>query len=112
MRLWKMLGVVLLLGVMPLCAAAQTSEVDQVVDRIVTQEKAEMEMLRQYSPLVETYIQMMRIDPSLGPQPAGDKYFLGKADLSKGVELASLSDPTKLHRSAPQDGSSHGSVHL
>src|SRR5580692_2839322 len=93
MRLWKMLGLVLLLGVMPLRAAAQTSEVDQVVDRIVTQEKAEMEMLRQYSPLVETYIQMMRIDPSLGPQPAGDKYFLGKADLSKGVELASLSDP-------------------
>lgn len=93
MKLSKMFGVVLLLGVMPLCAAAQTSEVDQVVDRIVTQEKAEMEMLRQYSPLVETYIQMMRIDPSLGPQPAGDKYFLGKADLSKGVELASLSDP-------------------
>ena len=93
MKLWKMLGLVLLLGVMPLRAAAQTSEVDQVVDRIVTQEKAEMEMLRQYSPLVETYIQMMRIDPSLGPQPAGDKYFLGKADLSKGIELASLSDP-------------------
>lgn len=93
MKLWKVFGVVVLLGVMPLGAAAQSSEVDQVVDRIVTQEKAEMEMLRQYSPLVETYIQMMRIDPSLGPQPAGDKYFLGKADLSKGVELASLSDP-------------------
>lgn len=92
MRLWKIVGVVLLLGVMPLRAAAQTSELDQVVDRVVTQEKAEMEMLRQYSPLVETYIQMMRVDPSTGPQPAGDKYFLGKADLSKGVELASLSD--------------------
>ena len=88
-----MLGLVLLLGVVPLRAAAQTSELDQVVDRVVTQEKAEMEMLRQYSPLVETYIQMMRVDPALGPQPAGDKYFLGKADLSKGVELASLSDP-------------------
>ena len=45
MRLWKIVGVVLLLGVMPLRAAAQASEVDQVVDRIVTQEKAEMEML-------------------------------------------------------------------
>lgn len=92
MRFWKMVGVVFLLGVMPLRAAAQNSELDQVVDRVVTQEKAEMEMLRQYSPLVETYIQMMRVDPSAGPQPAGDKYFLGKADLSKGVELASLSD--------------------
>src|SRR5579864_1295257 len=93
MRGWKIVVPVLILSFMPLRAKAQSSSMDRVVDRIVTQEKAEMEMLRQYSPLVETYIQMMRIDPSLGPQPAGDKYFLGKADLSKGVELASLSDP-------------------
>ena len=44
-------------------------------------------MLRQYSPLVETYIQMMRSDPKLGPIPAGDKYFLGKAQLGNGVDL-------------------------
>ncbi len=49
-------------------------------------------MLRQYSPLVETYIQMLRQDPTLGPQPAGDKYFLGKAQLARGVALESFSD--------------------
>ncbi len=87
MRAWKIVGTVLILSAMPLRAKAQASSIDQVVDRIVTQEKAEMQMLRQYSPLVETYIQMMRPDPKLGPVPAGDKYFLGKAQLANGVDL-------------------------
>src|ERR1700730_15788844 len=85
MRVWKLVGAVLILNVVPLCAKAQTSSVDQVVDRIVTQEKAEMQLLRQYSPLVETYIQTLRPDPKLGPIPAGDKYFLGKAQLGNGL---------------------------
>jgi hypothetical protein len=87
MRAWQIVGAVLILSVMPLRAQAQASSIDQVVDRIVTQEKAEMQMLRQYSPLVETYIQMMRPDPKLGPVPAGDRYFLGKAQLANGVDL-------------------------
>src|SRR4029077_11901224 len=90
MRAWKIVGTVLILSVMPLRAKAQASSIDQVVDRIVTQEKAEMQMLRQYSPLVETYIQTLRPDPKLGPIPAGDKYFLGKAQLANGVDLESL----------------------
>src|ERR1700751_675851 len=87
MRAWKIVGAVLILSVMPLRAKAQASSIDQVVDRIVTQEKAEMQMLRQYAPLVETYIQMMRPDPKLGSVPAGDKYFLGIARLANGVDL-------------------------
>lgn len=91
MRFWKIVGAVLVLSVMPLRAKAQSSSVDQVVDRIITQEKAEMQMLRQYSPLVETYIQMLRPDSKLGPIPAGDKYFLGKAQLANGVDLEPFS---------------------
>src|SRR5437879_9766031 len=87
MRAWKSVGEVLILSGMPLRATAQASSVEQVVDRIVVQEKAEMQMLRQYSPLVETYIQMLRPDAKLGPVPAGDKYFLGKAQLANGVDL-------------------------
>ena len=87
MRASKIVGAALILSVMPLRAKAQASSIDQVVDRIVTQEKAEMQMLRQYSPLVETYIQMMRPDPKLGSVPAGDKYFLGIARLANGVDL-------------------------
>jgi hypothetical protein len=87
MRVWKMLGAMLILGLVPLRGAAQTPSMDQVVDRIVTQEKAEMQMLRQYSPLVETYIQMLRPDSKLVSIPAGDRYFLGKAQLANGVDL-------------------------
>src|SRR5207245_11509826 len=90
MRAWKIVGAVLILSVTPLRATAQASSVEQVVDRIVVQEKAEMQMLRQYSPLVETYIQMLRPDAKLGPVPAGDKYFLGKAQLANGVDLESF----------------------
>src|SRR5580700_5122639 len=62
---------VLLFATIPGVAAAQStiqnssgqpSTLDQAVDRIVAQEKAEMLMLHQYSPLVETYIQLMRPD--------------------------------------------------
>src|SRR6266566_2044005 len=76
MRVWTIVGAVLILSVMPLRATAQTSSVDQVVDRIVVQEKAEMQMLRQYSPLVETYIQMLRPDAKLGRVPAGPQEWL------------------------------------
>ena len=86
---------VILFAAIPGVAAAQTSgqpsTVDQVVDRIVAQENAEMEMLHQYSPLVESYIQLLRPDQTLGITPAGDKYYLGKANLSKGLDLQPLS---------------------
>ena len=77
-------------GVAAAQSSGQPSTVDQVVDRIVAGEKAEILMLHQYSPLVETYIQLLRPDPNLGSAPAGDKYYLGKATLSKGLELEPL----------------------
>jgi len=85
---------VLILAAIPRLTAAQNTPpktVDAVVDRIVAQEKAEMQMLRQYSPLVETYIQLLKPDETLGTVPGGDKYFLGKADLGKGLDLMPLS---------------------
>src|SRR5580693_7096820 len=92
MRSLKAWIVVLMLGAVPVGAAQQqsSSSTDQVVDKIVTQEQAQVQMLRQYSPLVETYIQNLRPDKDLGSVPAGDRYFLGKANLSKGVELDPL----------------------
>jgi hypothetical protein len=92
MRILKTVLVVLALSVLALPAAAQQSALDQVVDRIISQEQAEMNTLRQYSPLVETYIQNLRGDKDLGTVPAGDKYFLGRAVLAKGVELEPLSE--------------------
>src|SRR5262249_11258834 len=79
----------LVLSAMPRTAAAQQlrSASEVVVDKIVTQERAEVQLLREYSPLVETYIQYLRSDEREGAVPNGDQYFLGRADLAKGVEL-------------------------
>src|SRR5215467_14567028 len=71
-------------------AGAQEPTIAQAVDKIVAQEQAEVQVLRQYSPLVETYIQLVRPDKELGAVPAGDRYFLGRAELSKGVGLEPL----------------------
>src|SRR5215813_9806044 len=71
-------------------ARAQEPTIAQALDKIVAQEQAETETLRQYSPLVETYIQLVRPDKELGAVPDGDRYFLGRAELAKGVELEPL----------------------
>jgi hypothetical protein len=75
---------------LPFAAAAEETTVAQAVDKIVAQEQAEVQILRQYSPLVETYIQLMRPDKDLGAVPDGDRYFLGRAELAKGVDLEPL----------------------
>ena len=86
----------LLLCAIPLAAAAQQqTTLAQVVDKIVAQEQAEVQSLRQYSPIVETYIQMLRPTKGRGAVPNGDKYFLGRADLAKGVELEPLISGTR-----------------
>src|SRR6201988_4312185 len=96
MRIIKSVLVVLALGILPLRAADKpinnNSALDQVVDRIISQEQAEMNALKPYSPLVETYIQNLRGDRDLGNVPAGDKDFLGRAVLAKGVDLDPLTD--------------------
>jgi hypothetical protein len=93
MRILKTVLVVLALGALPLRAADQpNSALSQVVDRIVSQEQAEMNALKPFSPLVETYIQNLKGDKDLGTVPAGDKYFMGRAILAKGVELEPLTD--------------------
>src|SRR5260370_34933908 len=92
MRILKMVWVVLVLSAVPLYAEPQQSASDQVVDRIVAQEQSEMNALRQYSPLVETYIQNLKGDKDLGTVPDGDKYFMGRAVVAKGVQLEPLTD--------------------
>jgi hypothetical protein len=91
MRSLKILPAILTLLATPFAATAQQPmTVSEVVDKIVRQEQAEVQLLRQYSPLVETYIQNLRADKELGAVPDGDKYFLGRAELGKGVELEAL----------------------
>jgi hypothetical protein len=95
MRTLKILPIVVALGAIPLAAAPQQQPtIAQVVDKIVAQEQAEVQSLRQYSPIVETYIQLLRSNKELGVVANGDKYFLGRAELAKGVELKPLVSST------------------
>src|SRR5712672_1231105 len=72
--------------------ADQPRTVEEVIDRVVVNENHLNQEIRKFSPLVETYIQNLKPDKELGYSPAGDKYFLGRADFSKGVNLVSLMD--------------------
>ncbi len=91
MRGLKTLPVALSLSVVALGAnAQQPTKPSEVIDKILMQEQVEVQLVRQYSPLVETYIQFLRPDKQLGSVPDGDKYFLGRAELAKGVELEAL----------------------
>jgi hypothetical protein len=58
-----------------------------VVERIATREKANLLVLRRYTPVAETYIQRLKPDPDLGAVPTGDDYFLGRLDFSDGYPL-------------------------
>src|SRR6202045_2990310 len=73
-------------------SADQPRTMDEVVDRVIVNENHLNQEIRKFSPLVETYIQNLKPDKELGFTPAGDKYFLGRADFSKGVNLVSLTD--------------------
>jgi peptidase M48-like protein len=76
----------------PPAPQATAKTMDEVIDRVITNENRLNTQISSYSPLVETYIQNLKPDPNLGYTPAGDKYFLGRAKFSKGVELVSLSE--------------------
>jgi hypothetical protein len=99
MRTFKIFPAILALVAMPLGTAAQEpTTTAQVVDKIVAQERAELNTIRRYSPLVETYIQTVRPDKALGAVPDSDKYFLGRAELDKGVQLEPLINGSGKHK--------------
>jgi hypothetical protein len=76
----------------PPANADQPRTMEQVVDRVTANEQKLYDQIRNYSPLVETYIQNLKPDKDLGEVPAGDKYFLGRANFAKGVSLVPLSE--------------------
>jgi len=59
---------------------------DQVVDRTIEREHALMDLLKNRTPLVETYLQNLKPDPQLGPVPKEDHYFLGRMDMGESVD--------------------------
>jgi hypothetical protein len=94
MRALKGLVLIVAVCAVPLAAQDQPSPgaLDQVVTRIIAREKQEIETIRGYSPLVETYIQKVsnKKNNEEGWEPAGDRYFIGRAEFSKGLNLEAI----------------------
>ncbi len=66
-------------------SSAPVVTVDQAIDHLIAREHDEVATIRRFSPLIETYIQDMKTDKEMGAIPVKDHYFLGQADLSKGI---------------------------
>ena len=74
---------------------AAVTTVNQAIDRMIAREHDENATIRRYNPIIETYIQDMKPDPQMGAIPVRDHYFLGQANLSKGVVDNSMLDKKK-----------------
>jgi hypothetical protein len=124
MRALKQFSVaVIVAGVFAGAAAAQTADrsqpqagnptagpvtsVDQAIDRIVARERDEVAAIRRYSPIVETYIQDMKPDAEMGIVVVKDHYFLGQAELSKGINDDSMLDKKKKSKASAFNPFSH-----
>ncbi len=70
----------------PAMTTPTPTTMDQVVDRTIEREHALMKMLSTRTPLVETYLQNLKLDPAAGPVPKEDHYFLGRMDLGESVD--------------------------
>jgi hypothetical protein len=63
--------------------AGAPTTLEQVVDRAVAREHALIQMLGNRTPLVETYLQNLKNDPQLGPEPTSDHYYFGRIDMGE-----------------------------
>ena len=59
---------------------------DELVDRVIERERAFVAQMKHMHPLAETYIQNLKTDKASLVVPASDQYFIGRLDLSEGVE--------------------------
>jgi Peptidase family M48 len=80
--------------------SAAPTNMDQVVDRAILREHALITFLQTRTPLVETYLQNLKLDQQMGPSPREDHYFFGRLDLSDSVDREDyLSGDTSLQKS-------------
>ncbi len=70
---------------------------NEAVDRAIANETLLIRRLRDKKPIIETYVQEMKVDGDLGFVPKNDFYFLGELDMKKGVlDKSFLPQPSKL----------------
>jgi hypothetical protein len=72
-----------------------SAKANEIADRIFYREAKFVQDLKTYTPMVETYIQDFKGDEQLGQVPSGDKYFIGRLIMNKGMENVSFQKRTK-----------------
>ena len=77
-------------------AAPAPARAEATAERIFQQEAHLVDNMRNYTPLVETYIQRLKPNADLGTQPDKDRYFLGRLTLGqKGPTNTAFTDNNK-----------------
>jgi hypothetical protein len=71
---------------------------DDFIDLAIRQERRMSDLLRNFKPIVETYIQKQQRDSVLGTSPNGDDYFLSRLDLAGNAASASAFADDELKR--------------
>ena len=66
----------------PSLSTRKTIAFDNFVDSAIQQERRMTDLLRNFKPIVETYIQEQQPDSTLGTSPKRDDYFLSRLDLT------------------------------
>ena len=87
--------------------AGPVTTVDQAINRMIAREYEEVAAIRRFTPIVETYIQDMKPDAEMGIVPVKDHYFLGQAELSKGINDDSMLDKKKKSKASAFNPFSH-----
>src|SRR6266542_327026 len=88
----KLFAALLTLALARAFAADEQGAVDRLLDRIAEQEQRVIENLRPHSALLETYIQEIPGPGKGAEQALRDHYFLGRLDLSSGVNYLPLAN--------------------
>ncbi len=87
MPLRRVLIALMALSVAPAVASSKPkANPSQAIDRIIASERGLGNTIRNYSPMVETYLQRMQPDNALGFVPSEDHYFLGRVQFQQSKE--------------------------
>ncbi len=71
-------------------AGSAPESLDKLIDRIVERQHLFLGEMRQFHPLVETYIQNLHPGKHAAAEPVNDQYFLGRLDLTDRIKDRSL----------------------
>jgi hypothetical protein len=66
--------------------APAPNTMEDVVNLFIQHEHDLIKMLAKRTPIVETYLQNLALDPQLGPVPSEDHYFLGRMDMGETID--------------------------